>query len=102
MWTLGADFCMFDGELLSLLDPDITPNTLEKISLEGIAGSAIGYIVHIETGVNDGFFPVSAIFSSEVSPNEFGGLAGRLGFLTVLLLSLTEKLIVFLFKLPYS
>ena len=26
----GADFCMFDGELLNLLAPDLDLNTLEK------------------------------------------------------------------------
>ena len=41
----GADFCMFDGELLSLLAPDIDLNTLEKISLGGVAGTATGYII---------------------------------------------------------
>ncbi len=76
----GADFCMFNGELLTLLDPDIDLDTLEKISLGGVGGTATGYIAHIEIGVNDTFFPVPAVFSFEFSPDEFGGLAGQLGF----------------------
>jgi hypothetical protein len=45
----GADFCMFDGELTSLLDIDLTK--LEKINVSGVAGAAIGYVAHIEIGV---------------------------------------------------
>jgi len=76
----GADFCMFDGELLNLLAPDLDLNTLEKISLGGIGGTATGYATHIEIGVDDTFFSVPAVFSFEFSPDEFGGLAGQLGF----------------------
>lgn len=76
----GADFCLFDGELLSLIAPDIDLNTLEKISLGGVAGTAMGYVAHIEIGVNNTFFPVPAVFSFAFSPDEFGGLAGQLGF----------------------
>jgi hypothetical protein len=47
----GADFCMFDGELLSILAPDINLKSLEQISLGGIAGSAMGYVAHIEIGI---------------------------------------------------
>jgi len=71
---------MFDGELLHLLDPDLELNTLEKIRLGGVAGTTTGYVVHIEIGVNGTFFPIPAIFSFDFSPDEFGGLAGQLGF----------------------
>jgi hypothetical protein len=63
----GADFCMFDGELLNLLDADLDLNTLEKINLDGVAGTATGYVVHIEIGVNNTFFPVPAVFSFDFS-----------------------------------
>ena len=76
----GADFCLFDGELLNLLAPDIDLNTLEKISLGGIGGTATGYVTHLEIGVDTTFFSVPAVFSFEFSPDEFGGLAGQLGF----------------------
>src|SRR6266853_2645083 len=76
----GADFCMFDGELLNLLAPDIDLNTLEKISLGGIGGTATGYVTHLEVGIDTTFFSVPAVFSFEFSPDEFGGLAGQLGF----------------------
>lgn len=76
----GADFCMFDGELLTLLAPDLDLNTLEKISLGGIGGTATGYVTHLEIGVEETFISVPAVFSFEFSPDEFGGLAGQLGF----------------------
>jgi hypothetical protein len=76
----GADFCMFDGELLHLLAPDVNLKSLEKISLGGIGGTATGYITHLEIGVGTTFFSVPAVFSFEFSPDEFGGLAGQLGF----------------------
>jgi hypothetical protein len=37
------------------------------------------------------FFPVHATFSFDFSPDKFDGLAGQLGFLIVLLLSLTKN-----------
>ena len=76
----GADFCMFDGELLNLLAPALDLNQLEKISLGGVAGTATGYVAHIEIGVDTTFFSVPAVFSFEYSPDDFGGLAGQLGF----------------------
>ncbi len=76
----GADFCMFDGALLNLLAPDINLNTLEEIKLGGVGGTARGYVTHIEIGVDNTFFSVPAVFSFEFSPDEFGGLAGQLGF----------------------
>lgn len=76
----GADFCMFDGELLNILAPDLDLGTLEKIKLGGIAGEATGYVTHIELGIDNTFVSVPAIFSFEFSPDEFGGLAGQLGF----------------------
>jgi hypothetical protein len=76
----GADFCMFNGELLTMLAPNVNLDTLEKISLGGIGGTATGYVTHIEIGVDTTFFSVPAIFSFEFSPDEFGGLAGQLGF----------------------
>src|SRR5260221_13208344 len=74
----GADFCMFDWELADLLDLDFTK--YEQISLGGVAGAARGYVTHIEIGVNNSFFPVPAVFSLDFSPDEFGGLAGQVGF----------------------
>lgn len=76
----GADFCMFDGELLNLLNPDLDLNTLERIRLGGVGGTATGYVTHIEIGVENTFFSVPAVFSFEFSPDDFGGLAGQLGF----------------------
>jgi len=76
----GADFCLFDGQLLNLLDPDLDLNTLEKINVTGVTGAAPGYVVHLEIGVNDTFFPVPAMFSFAFSPDEFSGLAGQVGF----------------------
>ena len=38
----GADFCMFDGELLGMLASDLDLNMLEKISLGGVGGTATG------------------------------------------------------------
>src|SRR5712691_3814769 len=73
----GADFCMFDGELLSMLDIDVPK--LEKITINGVAGMATGYVAHIEIGVAGNFFPTPAVFSFDFSPDEFGGLAGQLG-----------------------
>lgn len=74
----GADFCVFDGELSYLLDLDLTK--LEQINLSGVAGSAKGYLAHIEIGVNDIFCPVPAIFSFDFSPKGFGGIIGQVGF----------------------
>src|SRR6184192_875216 len=74
----GADFCLFDGELSYLLDIDLTK--LEQISLSGVAGKAIGYVAHIEIGVNNHFFPVPAVFSFDFSPKGFGGIIGQIGF----------------------
>ena len=71
---------MFNGELLNLLAPGIDLNTLEKVSLGGVGGTAEGYVTHIEVGVDNTFLSVPAIFSFEFSPDEFGGLAGQLGF----------------------
>ncbi len=71
---------MFDGDLLNLLAPDLNLNTLEKIRLGGIGGSAEGYVAHIEIGVAESFFSTPAVFSFDFSPDEFGGLAGQLGF----------------------
>ena len=76
----GADFCLFDGALLNLLAPDLDLNTLEKITLGGLGGSAQGYVTHIEIGVGESFFSTPAVFSFDFSPDEFGGLAGQLGF----------------------
>jgi hypothetical protein len=82
---------MFDGELLKLLAPDLNLSTLEKISLGSIAGSAKGYVVYIEIGVDDTFVPVPAIFSFEFSPDEFGGLAGQLGFFDGYIIEFNRK-----------
>ena len=79
----GADFCMFDGELLHLLAPTLELASLEEITLGGVGGSAKGYVAHIEVGVGSTFFPVPAVFSFNFSPDEFGGLAGQLGFFDV-------------------
>jgi hypothetical protein len=76
----GADFCMFNGELLNILSPHLDLNTLEEIKVGGVGGTATGYVTHLEIGVNDTFFSVPAVFSFEFSPDEFGGLAGQLGF----------------------
>ncbi len=74
----GADFCMFDGELASLLGLDV--RTLEHITLGGIAGEARGYVAHLQIGVEDAFTPVPVVFSFDFSPDDFGGLAGQIGF----------------------
>src|SRR5438270_3475028 len=59
----GADFCMFNGELLDILASGLDLHKLEKISLGGVGGTATGYVTHIEIGVNDTFFSVPAVFS---------------------------------------
>ena len=74
----GADYCMFDGGLADILDIDLTK--LEKIESVGVGGTAVGYVVHIEIGVAGEFFATPAVFSLEFSPDDFGGLAGQLGF----------------------
>jgi hypothetical protein len=74
----GADFCMFDGALSSALDLDLS--TLHKITLSGINGSAVGYVAHLEIGVNDCFIPVPVVFSFDFSPAGFGGIIGQVGF----------------------
>src|SRR5438105_13706714 len=74
----GADFCLFDGELSYLLDIDFTK--LEQINLSGVAGKAIGYVAHIEIGINHTFFSVPAVFSFDFSPKGFGGIIGQVGF----------------------
>lgn len=71
---------MFNGELLAIISPDLDLNTLEKVSLGGVGGAAAGYVTHIEIGVQNTFFSVPAVFSFEFSPDEFGGLAGQIGF----------------------
>src|SRR5207302_8273882 len=70
----GADFCLFDGELLDLLAPDLDLNTLEKITLGGIAGSAEGYVAHREIGVEETFFSTPAVFSFDFSLMNLAGL----------------------------
>jgi hypothetical protein len=74
----GADFSIFDGELSYLLDLDLTK--LEQVTLNGVAGSATGYVAHIEIGIDDRFFPLPAVFSFDFSPKGFGGIIGQLGF----------------------
>jgi hypothetical protein len=66
--------------LLQLLAPELNLNTLEKIKVSGVSGTATGYVTHLEIGVKETFFSVPAVFSFEFSPDEFGGLAGQLGF----------------------
>ena len=72
----GADFCLFDGELSYLLDLDLMK--LEKITLNGVAGIATGYVAHIEIGIDERFFPIPAVFSFDFSPKGFGGIIGQL------------------------
>ena len=60
---------MFDGELLGLLEPDLDLTTLEKVSLGGVAGTTMGYVVHIEVG----------------------GLAGQLGFFDTYIVEFNRK-----------
>ena len=74
---------MFNGELLKILSPHLDLNTLEEIKVGGVGGTAVGYVTHLEIGVNNTFFSVPAVFSFEFSPDEFGGLAGQLGFFIV-------------------
>jgi hypothetical protein len=74
----GADFCMFDGALTEALDVDLS--SLQQIKLSGINGSAVGYIAHLEIGVNDHFIPVPVVFSFDFSPVGFGGIIGQVGF----------------------
>ena len=74
----GADFCLFDGELSYLLDLDLTQ--LKQTNLSGVAGNAVGYVTHIEIGINDTFLPIPAVFSFDFSPKGFGGIIGQIGF----------------------
>jgi hypothetical protein len=74
----GADFCMVDGALASVLDLDLS--LLQQIELSGINGSAVGYVAHLEIGVNDHFIPAPVVFSFDFSPVGFGGIIGQVGF----------------------
>jgi aspartyl protease len=74
----GADFCMFDGELASVLDVDLP--SLQQVKLSGINGSVVGYVAHLEISVNDHFIPVPVVFSFDFSPVGFGGIIGQVGF----------------------
>ena len=94
----GADFCMFDGALLELLAPDLNLNTLEQISLGGVAGVATGYVLHLEMGVEGHFFPTPAVFSFDFSPDEFGGLAGQLGFFDTYTVEFQRKAMQFVLR----
>ena len=85
----GADFCLFDGELSYLLDIDLTK--LEQINLSGVAGTAIGYVAHIEIGMNNTFFPVPAVFSFDFSPKGFGGIIGQVGFFDSLIVEFNRS-----------
>ena len=80
---------MFDGEFLYMLDIDVMK--LEKITLNGVAGAAKGYVAHIEIGVDGQFFPTPAVFSFDFSPDEFGGLAGQLGFFDTYIVEFNRK-----------
>ena len=75
----------------SIYLPVIHLNTLDKISLGGVGGSATGYVAHIEIGVATRFFAVSAVFSFEFSPDEFGGLADQLGFFDTYIVEFNRK-----------
>ena len=92
----GADFCMFDGELLSMLNIDLTK--LEKITINGVSGAAAGYVAHIEIGVEGHFFPAPAVFSFDFSPDEFGGLAGQLGFFDIYIVEFNRKVMSIVLK----
>jgi len=52
----------------------------------------MGYVVHIEIGVTDGFFPIPALFLIEFPLMGLGDYLVCWAFLTAILLSLTEKL----------
>ncbi len=80
---------MFDGELLSLLAIDVPK--LEKITINGVAGMATGYVTHIEIGVAGNFFPTPAVFSFDFSPDEFGELAGQLGFFDTYIIEFNRR-----------
>src|SRR5260370_18392671 len=62
----GADFCMFDGKLTSLLIIDLSK--LVKISLSGLAGAAILYGAYIDIVAEGHLFPTPAFFSFSLSP----------------------------------
>ncbi len=87
---------MFDGELLYMLDIDVTK--LEKITMNGVAGAAKGYVSHIEIGVDGQFFPTPAVFSFDFSPDEFGGLAGQLGFFDTYVVEFNRKAMTVVLK----
>ena len=74
----GADFCMFDGDLTQLLHVDVS--SLQQMRLFGINGSAVGYVAHLEIGVNNHFIPAPVVFSFDFSPVGFGGIIGQIGF----------------------
>ena len=69
---------MVDGGLASVLDLDLS--LLQQIKLSGINGSAVGYVAHLEIGVNDHFIPAPVVFSFDFSPVGFGGIIGQVGF----------------------
>jgi len=74
----GADFCMFDGDLSQVLHVDVS--SLQQMRLSGINGSAVGYVAHLEIGVNNHFIPAPIVFSFDFSPVGFGGIIGQIGF----------------------
>ena len=74
----GADFCMFDGDLSQVLHVDVS--SLQQMRLSGINGSAVGYVAHLEIGVNNHFIPAPIVFSFDFSPVGFGGIIGQVGF----------------------
>ena len=69
---------MFDGELSQMLNVDVS--SLQQIKLSGINGSAVGYVAHLEIGVNNHFIPTPVVFSFDFSPVGFGGVIGQIGF----------------------
>jgi hypothetical protein len=77
----GADFCMFDGDLSQVLNVDLS--SLQQIKLSGINGSAVGYVAHLEIGVNNHFIPAPVVFSFDFSPVGFVGIIGQVGFFDV-------------------
>ena len=87
---------MFDGELLYMLDIDVTK--LEQITINGVAGAAKGYVAHFEIGVDGTFFPTPAVFSFDFSPDEFGGLAGQLGFFDTYIVEFNRKAMCIVLK----
>ena len=74
----GADYCMFDAELTSILGLDLIK--MEKTKMTGVGGEAECFVTRLPVCIEDTCITVPVLFSSDFSPNGFGGVIGQIGF----------------------